>query len=604
MTGCQACRDHPFVPYTIAATERTAQADAARPAPSASAAGALPEAAPVVDPFVARVASTAPPQAVHWAVDGVTLDAPEGRVFVSAVVGDFDGDGAAEAFAIARPPEGNDPGEVLLYRGAPAAMTVAATYSPPPGLARDAECAAVDRLEIVGTGSALMELGAKCPHAKPGPPDRWLAVVDARGARVRLAATIEDPPGVASLTVDAAATDRDGDGRDDLELRVTLAGGDEPLEPGPSVAASVVWLDRPAGLSRDSGATEASFASLAAAAMVRAGRAKEAAGVPGYVAQVQALWRAICADGGAPRMMTVAGTGALTCGVARPLEELGLAEVRAFATAGDPLRAALALDRNERAPAARTPSRLAEAQRWIAQLSPPASARLLRAVAGVPESPPRARSLVGCARVRADRQAPGAYACRRHTRRPGFWATRRPREGRTGRRVSPPRMARSIGLRPTILVMARPCAPRSSSHREATTATSLSPYRLRWRGVAPARGALQRRCSQSRGARAVSKRLSAERSLSSHPTSRTPRSLQVGSTPRATRARPGHPDSKTVVVPTSLGFIVQGASRTRILRASELDGTYGEQHDCAVSNDTTHVACVRGGRAWVGTWDG
>jgi hypothetical protein len=48
---------------------------------------------------------------------------------------------------------------------------------------------------------------------------------------------------------------------------------------------------------------------------------------------------------------------------------------------------------------------------------------------------------------------------------------------------------------------------------------------------------------------------------------------------------------------------VHDDARTRILRASELDATYAEQRDCAVSNDATHVACVRAGKAWVGTWD-
>ena len=43
-------------------------------------------------------------------MDGVALAAPEGHVFVLAVVRDFDEDGAADAFAIVRPPDGNDPG--------------------------------------------------------------------------------------------------------------------------------------------------------------------------------------------------------------------------------------------------------------------------------------------------------------------------------------------------------------------------------------------------------------------------------------------------------------------------------------------------------------
>src|SRR5262249_917494 len=61
---------------------------------------------------------------------------------------------------------------------------------------------------------------------------------------------------------------------------------------------------------------------------------------------------------------------------------------------------------------------------------------------------------------------------------------------------------------------------------------------------------------------------------------------------------PRSPDGKTQVMPTTLGVLVRGA-KTRLLRAKELDGTYGEQRDCAVSDDGLRVACIRAGRAWV-----
>jgi hypothetical protein len=69
------------------------------------------------------------------------------------------------------------------------------------------------------------------------------------------------------------------------------------------------------------------------------------------------------------------------------------------------------------------------------------------------------------------------------------------------------------------------------------------------------------------------------------------------------RGAPRSPDGKVLVVSTSVGLLVRGASRSRLLRAAELDGTWAEQRDCAVSNDGTHVACVRAGKAWVGAWD-
>jgi hypothetical protein len=57
------------------------------------------------------------------------------------------------------------------------------------------------------------------------------------------------------------------------------------------------------------------------------------------------------------------------------------------------------------------------------------------------------------------------------------------------------------------------------------------------------------------------------------------------------------------VFSTEAGLLVRREGRSRLLRGSELDATYADQHDCTVSNDTTHVACVHAGQAWVGTWD-
>jgi hypothetical protein len=69
------------------------------------------------------------------------------------------------------------------------------------------------------------------------------------------------------------------------------------------------------------------------------------------------------------------------------------------------------------------------------------------------------------------------------------------------------------------------------------------------------------------------------------------------------RGAPRSPDGKVLVAATSVGLLVRTTSRSRLYRAPELDGTWSEEHECAVSNDATHVACVRAGKAWVGAWD-
>jgi hypothetical protein len=57
------------------------------------------------------------------------------------------------------------------------------------------------------------------------------------------------------------------------------------------------------------------------------------------------------------------------------------------------------------------------------------------------------------------------------------------------------------------------------------------------------------------------------------------------------------------VIASGAGLLVYRAERARLFRASELDGTYAEQEGCAVSNDGTHLSCVRAGAAWTATWD-
>jgi hypothetical protein len=66
---------------------------------------------------------------------------------------------------------------------------------------------------------------------------------------------------------------------------------------------------------------------------------------------------------------------------------------------------------------------------------------------------------------------------------------------------------------------------------------------------------------------------------------------------------PRSPSGKVLVVPTSQGVFVRNGGAMRTLRAKELDGGYMELRGCAVSDDAARVACVRGGRAFVGVWD-
>jgi hypothetical protein len=534
------------------------------------------------------------------------LQAPEQRVFVSALVRDFDGDGAEDAFVILRAAEGHDDGELAYYRGTsrPDALRDPTTFAPPAGLSHDPSCGPVHRLVAIGDRAVLVELGATCPLRASSAPDRWIAVViGGVEPKVRLAATIADPPGAPVLSVDGEATDRDGDGLDDVALRVTIEGGGAPLEPGPRVWATLAWLDRPAGLSRDAAPTESSFGMLASTAAARALRTKDASAVPGFVSQARGLWRAACADGGAPRLVGVAGTGAISCGAGRALEELGLAEVRAYVTSGDALRAALALERAERPPAWRTGSRASEAQRWIAQIAPVSSARSLRAVAAVPlagtghepawgalafESSGKllVRTRAGVVRVDPDAgdEASASAAA--------DWKVAVTSPDGAMRWIETYDPCDGLALHATF-------APSSGDDVRDVALPVAPPLGDRCVG---SRGAPARTLPIAWGPGGIEAVIEGEPVLVSPDLARaSPLAASIGQpyTPGAPRS----PDGGRLLVPTVAGLLVQSATRWHLFRAPELEGTYVEQHDCAVSNDGAHVACVRAGKAWVGTWD-
>ncbi len=598
--GCHGCReDHPYVPYAIESGEGEIKAPPVQDAALEGGAGA-PDAAA----FSGGPALLAPPATTHWEVEGATLDAPAGTVFVSAIVADFDGDGTKDAFAIARPTDGNDPGVLVLYRGA--SHGPPATFTPPTGLARDAGCTPVDRLVLTGKRSVLAELGAACPAHPSGAPVRWVAVVSAEAsARVLVAATVSDPEGAPTLGVDAEVSDRDGDGRDDVALRVTLEGGGPPLEPGPKVSGVLAWLDRPAGLSRDSAATEASFASLASAAATKAVRSSEAPLVPGFVTQARALWRAACADGGAPRLVAAAGSAPMVCGAGRALEDLGLAEVRAYATLGDGLRAALALDRADKPPATTTRSRVKEAQKWITQVAPVVKAQSLRGIAAVPAAPTGkgpawgslafeaggkllVRTRAGIVRVDPDQ---GDEASASDV---GDWKETVGAPDGSWKWIETYDPCDGLPIRAAF---------------EPASGDDLKEVAL------PVVAAIGGRCVGSRGAPAravpvawgkggLEAIVEGELVLVAPDLARV--STQATFLDQAvTMGAPRSPDGRTYVVATSTGLVVRGpGGKSKVYRAAELDGTYDDQRGCAVSSDGTRVACARAGRGWVGLWTG
>jgi len=595
------CRDeHPFVPYSIEAGGPAAVLDASADATGPGAVDAA------VLPGEGVSATVAPPGTAEWTLDGVTLEAPAGQVFVLGIVADFDGDGAKDAFAVVRPTDGSDWGQIAFFRAS--SLATPTLFAPPVGLTSGSVCTRTARLLRIGARSVLGEVGVTCPAATG--PDRWLVLLDAgkprdggveSGGRVQFAATIADPPGAPTLSVDAEVTDRDSDGLDDLALHVALEGGGAPLEPGPRVVADFAWLQRHAGLSRERGLTEASFDAMATLAATRAARARDAPTVPILVRQARALWRAMCGDGGAARFVPVTATGEIVCGMGQSLAALAVAESRAYVTMGDPVHAGLALERAQRAPAVATAGQLAEGQRQITQIAPVLTARGVRALAAVP------------AVRRGHEPAWGSLAFETSGKllvRTAAGLVRVDPEPGDEAAASGVDWKDPVTSPDGSLVWIEAYDPCDGLSLRATFAPSSGDD---VRDVAlPVAPPLGGRCIGSRGASArvvpiawgaggleafvegepvlIASDLGHASLLASY--------LDEPSHPGSPRS----PDGKTYVVASRVGLIVRGPGGAHVLRAKALDGTYSEQEGCVVSDDATHAACVHDGKAWVGAW--
>lgn len=366
--GCK--KDHPYVPYSVDDALAPPVPDGGETTQAVEDAGTR---ASSVEPSL-----IAPPNAQAWTVEGLELVAPAGREILLAIVRDFDDDGKKDALAVVRPvaPPGKPAeigaAEIVHYSGAsspPAASVVAVAPTP----RMDAACLPVTRLERVGPRSALVEVGTVCTR---GPSSRAVFVVRlARAPAVAFDVAVLDPPGAPKLIVDVDGDDRDRDGIDDVTLRLTVEGGSPPFEPGPKLTAKVAFFDRSAGPSRDPDEPEASLKAIAAQAASRAGKPRDAATVPVLVQQMRMLYRAMCAEGGAPRLVKPRSAngnapGAVSCGASRPLEDAGVAEVRAFVTQGDALRAVASSRIAQLPPATRTAARTTELASLLAQVAP------------------------------------------------------------------------------------------------------------------------------------------------------------------------------------------------------------------------------------------
>jgi hypothetical protein len=604
-TGCgRACKnDHPYVPYTV----DDARADAAAPDAGevTTTAGDAGTRANNAEP-----ALVAPPGATTWKIEGVDLVAPPQRELVMAIVRDIDGDGKKDALALVRPPAPPGkpfdvgPAEIIFYAGStspPRPAIVAA--APLPRI--DPACTPVARLERIGPRSALAEVGTSCTR---GASSRALFVVRlAKDPAVAFDLAVSDPPGAPRLAVDVDGEDRDHDGVDDVTLRVTIEGGAPPFEPGPKLSAKVAFFDRSAGPSRDPDEPDASMKTIAAQVTARAGKAKEAATVPVVVQQMRMLYRAMCVEGGAPRLLKLAGngngtaTGAVSCGSSKPLEDAGVAEVRSFVTQQDALRAIAAASTVHLAPATKTAARVSEVAKLLEAVAPFVQAKSSRVVAitlTTARSPhpewgslafePSGKLLVrGPSQVLRVDPETGESA---DAELPA-WPTQVLSPDGKSRWLEAYHACEGVGLRSTF-------APTGGDSEMRDVLLPIAPP-------------LGSRCAGGRGEAAATIPIAwgsrgLEALVAGQPLLIRPEasSATVMASPLGEMPPFGSPRSagaRAMAIATPQGVLVK-TTRSVLYKAPELE-PYTELTQCTTNDDASHVACVKRGRVVVGTFD-
>ncbi len=602
VAGCgRACKkEHPHVPYSVDDPPRRPFADAAGIDDLGPDAGARASAA--------EAALVAPAKAARWSVSGMNLVAPAGRELAMALVRDFDGDGQPDALAIVVSPASASAtgraAEIVHYAGSSSGGAPPVVVAAAPAFRADSSCRLAVRLERASPRSALAELGEACDS---GGSSRALFVIRlGKAVGVAFDLGVMDPKGAPKLALDVDAADRDHDGIDDVTVRFTIEGGAPPFEPGPRLAAQLVFLDRPAGPSRDPDEPAASFRAIAALASSRAAKTKDAPSVAPMVQQMRMLFRALCTEGGAPRLVEArslpsGAKGAIACGPSKALEDAGIAEVRAFAMQGDALRAVAAAETAQNPPATRTPARTAELATLLGHVAPFVEAKRAQELAVVvaalravhPEWGPVAFEPSGKLLVRTETSVVRMDVDTGEsspTELPAWGAQVLAPDGKS-RWLEAYHACEGVALRATF-------APTGSDGEMRDVLLPIAP---------PLGG----RCVGGRGEQAASIPIAwgsrglevlvagqpllirPDASLAMMMTSPLGESPPLGS--------PRSPGGRAMAVATSQGVLIRTTKAARY-RSPELE-PFAELRHCTVSDDASRIACLKRGRVVVASFD-
>ncbi len=341
-TCCQSCHeDRPYTPFGVASSIPGPSSSAPRPAASAGA----PDAG--TQEFQPKAGLRIEGSPTSWQRGTERLQAPQGYVFVSGVVADFDGNGTEDAVAWlmrSAPGDGEAPhqGAALWYY--PAGGEPRLLAEPPGFIPTSSDCTANAALAHTGPTTVTLELRASCSEPRlPRSPMGSLQVLAPARSKVQLwGARLAEPAPGESMQLAVLSIDRDGDGLDDIDVTVTVSatGSERPA------SARWVWLDRAAGPSRDDEEPAGSFARLGSVEQVRSSGKNTSKPTLSAVENVRRLYSSICAESGTERLWAWDGAP-LRCGpLGSAVDRLSHAELQASLKQGDVIRAFSVLERD------------------------------------------------------------------------------------------------------------------------------------------------------------------------------------------------------------------------------------------------------------------
>ncbi len=313
LPACEACeRPKPFNPYGTVRDASTEAADAGAPLAAVDSG----KQSPGEPAFKPRAATRLAGGEKSWTFEGRTLRAPKGQVFELVLPGPLALDRqqgvAAWTMPASRGARGAG-GELWWYpKGAEARLLAEAPGFVPSGKG----CTRTANLIQTGPHTMTLEVNAECTtKLLARAPVRAVLIVTpiqaepiVAGLRVGRAAAGE------TLTFDVETSDRDGDGLDDILVKVKL----DRL--GEVVTVQLAWYERAAGPARDGTLPALDFATIVND-KYKAAIGRKAPDLANRAVAIQRLWTLLCAESGTARILDLDGSP-YRCAAGRSLQKL------------------------------------------------------------------------------------------------------------------------------------------------------------------------------------------------------------------------------------------------------------------------------------------